>query len=400
MVAINLPVIYSQSTKRIGFLFLVISTFFLFLKNAKVVINRDLLLITLLISMFLTALLGIGVNNSSPGVVLFNLSFTFVTTLLAKVNLDNLYFNSVESKFVTFKLSVAIVSIFSTLLFLSVSNYSLAGILALRSNMLVSGVPLNSTINQITILFVALCSCLCLSNCKLEKIFFYAMAVFYGFIILFSLSRQNILFISVFLLFLLTLSFKKRYVFLGFSLFCALFFVIFNTIDKIKFLTPALTPIISRMDRTSQQLGSGNYSRSKQFFDSLNWGLENPVFGLGVGGFKEAAKLHGYPLHNQVPEAAINQLLSEHGAFYTLIFIFLYSVIIINFGRIKVSLRLVKLKNVAIAFLFTFPVLFLFNEIHYQSSLWVIYLIFSKLLINLQQPEATNAIFIQRKISK
>ena len=338
-------------------------------------------------------------NQSSPGFVLHNLGFTFITTLLVKLNLDNLQFNHPSSKYTAFKFAVAVFSMISMFLFLDVISYSVSGMIALRVNMLMSGIPLNSTINQVTVLFVALSACVFLTKTKVEMFFFSSLLVFYFIVICFSLSRQNILFILMFLVFLFIYTSRKRYVFIAASGVTICGVLLISLFDKLRTMAPALSPILSRLDRTSQQLDSGSYSRSNQFFDSLNWGIENPIFGLGIGGFRETSKLHGYPIHNQVPEAAINQLLSEHGVLFTLVFTFIYCVIIVNFKRIKVATKLNSLKKLAVSFLFTFPVLFLFNEIHYQASLWVMYLIFSNFLRNSPLPEPSNAIFVQRKIS-
>lgn len=123
-----------------------------------------------------------------------------------------------------------------------------------------------------------------------------------------------------------------------------------------------------RIEKTVVQLNSADYPRFRQFRDSFFVGVTNPFTGVGLGGYYNFAKEKGYSEHVRVPEAALNHVIAEFGLFFFILFIFLLAFLFHKLQKTKKS----KLRDYQKAIFLGTLVLFLFNEMHVQSSLWIL----------------------------
>lgn len=373
-VSVNLSLPFGSS-KRIGFVLLIICSLCICFKERVIYNNRNNPCLLLLFAMFFSAVVGILINATDPGVAILNLAFTCIVTILVKFNLDNIKSNNLDFFRRMLIISVLTMVCVATVSFLSISNFSLVKIISLRVLMLDSLIPVNSTMNQLSILFVLVALSMTLNKKYIVTVLLSSSLITIFIFILFSLSRQNILFITLLVSLFVCTRIKKVgffFIILCITLTVSIFVGGTNSIDN-----TAISPLTSRLDRTKDQFSNQDYSRVKQFNDSLEWGLNSPFIGLGVGGFAAEARKNGYPRHNQVPEAALNQLISEHGIIFFMFFSVMYLILLINVFRSKADNN--TSKSIFIVFMFSFPILFLFNEIHYQASFWVVYLVYFKL---------------------
>ncbi|WP_435274807.1 O-antigen ligase family protein [Psychrobium sp. nBUS_13] len=371
MTAVNLPIGFGITSKRLGFLILLGTLI------SKIIVNGRLNFKPVALEWFyfwvlfiLSSIAGVALNYKISGTE-YAIFFTFVIIVILKLNIDN------SKEFDINKLSNAWLSAVLVLSYLflfqiaSILNFDIVNILGLRKELLDVGFSINSMFNQAFVLiFCNLFFIVALPGSKTSKCLVGFAVVFLVAFTVFSLSRQNL--VAIFLLFSLMFwgeTSKKAK-----SILVLLSFPILSYFVIPKLSVDDFSSINTRIEKTVTQITSADYARFKQYKDSFTVGIENPFTGIGLGRFGQFAKELGYPEGERVPEAAVNQITAEHGAIMLLIFIIVYVLMMKRFSDSGIKTNQQN-RRMYRYFFISFSMLLFFNEIHVQTSLWAIFLI-------------------------
>lgn len=382
-IAVNLPFLPGVTTKRFGFIILILVLFHKVIMRVKLRVNQTMPEIGGFWLLFLiSSLFGVFLNQefSSTGFAIF---FTFVNLLLLKVLLDSTgYLKQDKISMGWLVASCSLTCLFILQIF-SIIDYEVSKILSLRKLLLEDGFSVNSTFNQVFILlFCNIFYLVVFAKHNVVRVLLYVLTVLLTLLVFLSLSRQNILAcLTLFVLIFITFTSKRLKVTFICVLSPILLFFVVPEIDQ-----DSLSDVSVRIDKTVKQVTSADYARFRQFSDSIQMGTESPFIGVGLGGYYLAAKKLGYSEEIRVPEAAVNQLVAEHGIIMLLFFLGTYLLMYLRIDKAPgYSLIHLNSKKILKCFLLSFGILLFFNEIHAQASLWVLYLLIMH-IIN-QKPE-------------
>lgn len=372
--AVNLPIFPFVTSKRLG----VFGLFFLALYKLSTVnklrLKREGFEVVLFwLLFFLSSIVGVLISTEVNSSALA-ISLTFFIIILLKLILDN----ELDVDMDEFRDGLFLSTLILTVTFLYkvgvVINFELASVLSLRRYLLDSSIPINSTFNQIV--FLVFFNIFIAFNLRYSKLIRGGMAIF-GFIlfiiIVFSLSRQNLIacLVMFFYIFYKLTNFRQK-AFISFFLVIGIFSFAPSQVDGDSF-----SSLEDRVEKTTVQISSADYTRFNQFSDSFHAGLVSPFIGLGLGGFYEYARKLGYAENERVPEAAINQVMAEHGAVFFVLFIlvlfYLFSKFKFSTTKIRGPCDSILLRGIFLSFI----TLLFFNEIHIQASIWIVFLLFN-----------------------
>lgn len=378
LLAVNLPIGFGFTSKRLGFVFLCAACFMCFAKSIRFKLNkRSFELLVFFLIWVVSGILGliISENFTSTGMALF---FTFVCLCLLSTLLDSL--NVVDLKEIenAWFLSVCLLSALFIFQIFQIIEFNMLKIVFLRKYFLEIGYSINSTFNQVFVLIF--CNILYLfifHSSRLKKVSILILTIILIFLLFFSLSRQNLL---VLIMLLVTISFF--FTSAKVKLFGLVFFggvissVFYTSLD-----TENFSSISARIEKTTTQASSSDYVRVKQAELSIASGVTSPLIGVGLGGFYGYAKKEGVSKHARSPEASINQLLSEHGIIFTILFLAFFAYLLqkVYFYKAINNVQL-RLNLIFLSFLLSISILFFFNEIHVQASIWALYLVYLYLM--------------------
>ena len=275
------------------------------------------------------------------------------------------------------ELNLAVKYAAPTLFILIISNLiSELGVKALipwefRAAIKMSDISINSTFNQVVVLIVWSYYFSQFMQTSKSKWLLISISVVMSLYVLSSLSRQNILSLAVFFFFIVILGTNLRFSFY----FAVVSLVGWGILDQ----DGLVSKILSRFQKSIDQVASGDYSRISQFYDSFRASLDQPIYGLGLGGFRDYALSLGYYEHTAVPESTYNQVSAEGG----ILFFFVFA-----FGLVSIGVRYIysyitssdpiikKLAGFALSYFFMLLFMMLFNEVHFSTSFSVVLLVF------------------------
>lgn len=275
------------------------------------------------------------------------------------------------------ELHVAVKYAVPVLFILIISNFiSELGVKALipwefRAAIKMSDISINSTFNQVVVLVVWSYYFSQFMQTSKSKWLLVSISVVMSLYVLSSLSRQNILSLAVFFFLIVILSINLRFSFY-FALISLLSWVVLDQ-------NGLVSKILFRFQKSIDQVASGDYSRISQFVDSFRASLDQPLYGLGLGGFRDYALSLGYYEHTAVPESTYNQVSAEGGIVFFLVFVFglasigaryMYGYITSSDPNVK------KLAGFALSYFFMLLFMMLFNEVHFSTSFSVVLLVF------------------------
>lgn len=359
LASVNFPLFMIGSTKRLSFILLLIASVLSLFHQRGKLHKESLPALLFWILMILSSLVG-AISNQ-----IFN-SFFISVFFTCAVLFAFLCIVDFQGKCIEYlAISVLFLNGVGLVYILSVVQFDFTKMFFLRRYLLESGVSINSIFNQFyCLIFYNLL--LAVAGVRYRVIFLAFSVVFLG-LTLFSLSRQNFLAMMLMLLIFLLLSRNGRIWLMAVGLlFSVLIIPVVEELEQFSY-------VISRIEKTQSQVASGEYSRFQQYYDSIVVGLENPFFGLGIGGFYEFAELKGYSEHTRVPEAALNQLSAEHGVFMLLVYLSVFYWMVLRFWYKAGEEKAVR--NLSIAFMFGYVFLCLFNEVHVTPMFWMSYFI-------------------------
>lgn len=240
-----------------------------------------------------------------------------------------------------------------------------------RAAIKASDVSINSTFNQVVVLIVWSYYFSQFMQTSRSRWLLISVAVIMTLYVLSSLSRQNILSLVVFFFSIVVLTINLRFYFY----FSAVFLVGWVALDQ----GGLVSKVLSRFQKSIEQVSSGDYSRLSQFYDSFRASLDQPFYGLGLGGFRDYSLSLGYYEHTAVPESTYNQVSAEGGIIFFFIFAFgLFSVGIRYFYGYMTSSDpdIKKLAGFALSYFSMLLFMMLFNEVHFSTSFSVVLLVF------------------------
>lgn len=368
--AVNFPIAAFLTSKRLGFLGLSLIAVAKFTSSEKLILKREGMEVILFWAIYIiSSVVGIIISTEINSTALA-IGFTCINIFILKFVLDNEKLMNIDSFYNGWILS----TYFLTFLFLYqiaiIINFDVSNLLYLRKLLLENSFSINSTFNQVIFLiFLHLFVVFTHAYSRIKKYFSFALVlVFFG-IVTMSLSRQNILACLImfsYLIYRLTNRKHRVLISLVFLPFLA-FFLSFN-LDY-----DGVSGINERIDKTVSQVADADYTRFRQYMDSLQAGLDSPFLGVGLGNYYDYAKKLGYHESVRVPEAGLNQIMAEHGVilFFLFIAILFYLYSRFHYNAFKVR-DFILFRSIFLAFL----VLLFFNEIHAQASIWILFLLF------------------------
>jgi len=325
--AVNLSIISVITSKRLGFLGLVVILISDLITKKKLHFKNTAIEVIYFWLMFvLSSILGLLISNEINSTVLA-IGLTSFNIVLLKLILDstnNINLNGFYLGWYLASFSLSLLFLYKVLL---IVEFDFFKVVFLRKYLLEGAFSINSTFNQIVILIF--CNLFILFNSKFSTLkrylsLFLTTCLF--FFIVFSLSRQNL--IACLLMF--------NYLFYKFTnfkfkIYCFVVLVpILTLFVSTKINVEDLSGITTRIDKTVSQVTNTDYTRFQQFSDSFVAGTESPVLGIGLGSYYNYAKSLGYSEHVRVPEAAVNQVVAEHGIIMLIIFLSTISNVLLN----------------------------------------------------------------------
>lgn len=368
--AVNLPIATFLTSKRLGFLGLAFIAITKFISSQKLILKREGIEVILFWALYvISSVAGIVVSTEINSTALA-IGFTCLNIFTLKFILDNERLLCIAN----FHIGLMLSAYFLTFLFLYqvaiIINFDVLNVLYLRKLLLENSFSINSTFNQVVFLiFLHLFIIFTHEFSRMSKLLSLTLAIILFGIITMSLSRQNILACLVMFSYLIYHFSNKRQK----ALFFIVFLPIFVTFLSFNLNYDGLSGVNERVDKTVSQVADADYTRFRQYIDSLQAGLSSPFLGVGLGNYYDYAKNLGYHESVRVPEAGLNQIMAEHGA---ILFTFFIALLFYLYSKFDCSALKIADSILFRGVLLAFFVLLFFNEIHAQASIWVLFLLF------------------------
>ncbi|MEM5547767.1 O-antigen ligase family protein [Pseudoalteromonas fuliginea] len=367
---VNLPIATFLTSKRLGFLGLLFLAITKFFSCEKPILKREGMEVILFWGLYLfSSVIGIFISTEINSTALA-IGLTCLNIFILKFLLDNEEATNIAS----FQTGWLLATYFLTFLFLYqiafVLNFDILKVFYLRKYLLESSFSINSTFNQIVFLIFLQVFVICSHGySRFKRYFSFILALALFGITIMSFSRQNLLACLVmfgYIIYHFTNNKQKTLIALVF-LPVFVFFVSSSLNDD------EISGVHERVDKTVSQVADADYTRFRQYVDSIQAGLDSPFLGVGLGNYYDYAKKLGYHESVRVPEAALNQVMAEHGAILFVLFMMILFYLYSKFHYSSFGMRdFILFRGIFLAFF----VLLFFNEIHAQASIWLVFLLF------------------------